>query len=56
MSDTGLKFSARFLFPFLKIGAMFALGQSSGNVPVFNDWLNMSVRTGASVVTVSMRM
>ncbi len=35
--------------------AMFALSQSSGNVPV-NDWLNMVVSTGASSVAISLRM
>ncbi len=32
---------------FLKIGAMFALSQSLGNMTVSNDLLNMAVSVGA---------
>ncbi len=35
---------------------MFALSQSSGNVPVINDWLNMAVSIGANSVAVSLRI
>ncbi len=38
----------------MNIGAMFALSQSSGNLPVFNDWLHMNVTTGARLVAVSL--
>ena len=43
VSETGLQFSVRCLSPFLKIGATFAVSQSSGRVPVLTDFWNMSV-------------
>ncbi len=54
VSDTDLQLYAKFSFPFLKIGPMFALSQSSCNVTVYNDWLNMAVVIEASSVAVSL--
>ncbi len=40
----------------LPIEAMLSLSQSSGKVPFYNDWLNITVSTGASSVVVSQIM
>ena len=35
------------LSPFLSIGMMLAVSQSSGKLPEFKDWVNITVKIGA---------
>ena len=35
------------LSPFLNMGVMFAVNQSSSKLPEFNDWVNTTVKIGA---------